>query len=120
MRLTVHTGHPLRVLIYLAVNGDRLSAEGILTESAVDALSARSLRIPAIRQHGAVVASTAGIATAIPPWIEAWRPQHIVCAYDADSAGDQAAERLRINNPRVTRQRPCGAKDWNEILVRSR
>ena len=42
----------------------------ILTESAVDAISARSLRIEGTRKHGAVVASTAGIASSVPPWIE--------------------------------------------------
>lgn len=92
----------------------------ILTESAVDAISARSLRIPETREPGAVVASTAGIASAVPPWIEQWKPHRIICAYDADSTGDRAAERLRISDPRVTRQRPRGAKDWNEILMRSR
>ena len=92
----------------------------ILTESAVDAISARSLRIEETREHGAVVASTAGIAEAVPPWIEEWKPQAIICAYDADSAGDHAAQRLQVSDPRVTRLRPLGAKDWNEILVRSR
>ena len=92
----------------------------ILTESAVDAISARSLRIPGTREHGAVVASTAGIARSIPPWIEVWKPEPIVCAYDADSAGDNAARRLHLNDPRVTRQRPRGARDWNEMPVRSR
>jgi hypothetical protein len=92
----------------------------ILTESAVDAISARSLRIEETREHGAVVASTAGVAKAVPPWIEEWKPQAIICAYDADNAGDHAAKRLRISDPRVKRLRPHGAKDWNEILVRSR
>ena len=92
----------------------------ILTESAVDAISARSLRIEETREHGAVVASTAGIAEAVPPWIEKWKPQAIICAYDADSAGDHAAQRLQVSDPRVTRLRPLGAKDWNEILARSR
>ena len=95
-------------------------ARVILTESAVDALSARSLRIRETREHGAVVVSTAGVASSIPPWIEEWKPEHIVCAYDADSAGDNAAHRLHLNDPRVTRQRPKGAKDWNEMLARSR
>ena len=90
----------------------------ILTESAVDALSARSLRIEETREHGAVVVSTAGVASSAPPWIEDWKPQRIVCAYDADSAGDRAADRLAVNDPRVTRLRPCGAKDWNEMLRR--
>ena len=92
----------------------------ILTESAVDAISLRSLRIRETREHGAVVVSTAGIAHSIHPWIEEWKPERIVCAYDADSAGDNAARHLHINDPRVTRQRPHGAKDWNEMLLRSR
>ena len=92
----------------------------ILTESAVDVLSARSLRIEETRKQGAVVVSTAGIASSVPPWVEEWRPHRIICAYDADSAGDAAAHRLAVNDPRVTRTRPRGAKDWNEILMRSR
>ena len=92
----------------------------ILTESAVDAISARSLRVVGTRETGAVVASTAGIASSVPIWIEDWKPKRIICAYDADSAGDGAAERLAANDPRVFRPRPCGAKDWNEILLRSR
>ena len=92
----------------------------ILTESVVDALSARSLRVEGTRENGAVVASTAGIASSVPIWIEDWKPKRIICAYDADSAGDGAAERLAANDPRVIRLRPGGAKDWNEILLRSR
>ena len=91
-----------------------------LTESAVDAIAARSLRIEGTREHGAVVASTAGIASSVPSWIEDWKPTRIVCAYDADSAGDGAAQRLAASDPRVIRLRPRGAKDWNEILMRSR
>ena len=92
----------------------------ILTESAIDAISARSLRIERTREPGAVVVSTAGIAGSVPPWIENWKPGRIVCAYDADSAGDAAATQLAANDPRVTRMRPRGAKDWNEILLRTR
>ena len=92
----------------------------ILAESAVDALSARSLRIEQTREPGAVVASTAGIASSVPPWIALWKPNRIVCAYDADRAGDDAAHRLAVNNPRVVRLRPSGAKDWNEILMQQR
>lgn len=92
----------------------------ILTESAVDAISARSLRIEGTGEHGAVVASVAGIASSVPPWIGDWKPRRIVCAYDADSAGDGGAHRLAVNDPRVIRMRPCGAKDWNEMLMRQR
>ena len=92
----------------------------ILTESAVDAISARSLRIKGTNEHGAVVASTAGIASSVPTWIKDWKPKRLICAYDADGAGDAAADRLAVNDPRVIRLRPCSAKDWNEILLRSR
>ena len=88
----------------------------ILAESAVDAISARTLRIEQTREHGAVVASTAGVANSVPPWIEDWEPKRILCAYDADRAGDAAAHRLAVNDPRLLRLRPHGAKDWNEIL----
>ena len=91
----------------------------ILAESAVDAISARSLRIEGTRESGAVVVSTAGAASTLPPWIEDWKPGRIVCAYDADSAGDEAAERLALSHPRVVRLRPSGScKDWNELLRR--
>ena len=92
----------------------------ILTESAVDAISARRLRLEGTRQHGAAVASTAGIASPVPAWIEDWKPKRTVCACDADSAGDRAARRLAGNDPRVIRRRPCSAKDWNEILLQIR
>ena len=90
----------------------------ILAESAVDAISARSLRIEGTRESGAVVVSTAGAAGTLPPWIEHWKPGRIVCAYDADRAGDEAAGRLALGDPRVVRLRPSGAKDWNELLRR--
>ena len=90
----------------------------ILAESAVDAISARSLRIEGTRESGAVVVSTVGAASTLPPWIEDWKPGRIVCAYDADSAGDKAAERLALGDPRVVRLRPSGRKDWNDLLRR--
>ena len=90
----------------------------ILTESAVDAISALSLRIEETREPGTVVVSTAGVASAVPPWIEDWKPKRIVCAYDADNAGDAAAKRLAASDPKVIRMRPGGAKDWNEMLRR--
>ena len=92
----------------------------ILAESAVDAISARSLCIEGTREHGAVVASTAGLASSIPARIEDWRPKRIVCACDADNAGHRPAERPQISDPRVKRLRPPAAKDWNEILLQTR
>ena len=35
-----------------------------------------------------------------------------------ESAGDAAAERLALSDPRVVRLRPSGAKDWNDMLRR--
>ncbi len=90
------------------------------TESAVDAISARSLRIEGAREHGAVVASTAALASSIPASIEDWKPTRIVFAYDADTAGDRAARRLAGNDPRVIRLRPWRARGRNEILLRTR
>ena len=91
----------------------------ILAESAVDAISAKSLPVPETQEKGAVVVSTAGVANKLPPWIEQWKPQRIVCAYDADHAGDQAAQSLQNSDTRVTRKRPQNAKDWNDILIQS-
>ena len=92
------------------------TATVFLTESAVDAISARSLRIEPVREPGTVVVSTAGVANALPSWIEDWKPGRIVCAYDADTAGDQAARRLARADQRVIRYRPPHETDWNDVL----
>ena len=89
----------------------------LLAESAVDALSAWLLPAPVV-PPGALVASTAGIARALPPWLDAWNPPVLPCGYDADEAGDAAARALRLQHPRIMRLRPRGAKDWNELLCR--
>ena len=60
--------------------------------------------------------STAGLATRMPPWINAFQLQNIACGYDADPPGDQAAERLIRTNTNLRRIRPIGEKDWNDIL----
>ena len=62
-----------------------------------------------------VIASTAGLATTPPPWIDAGHD--ILCAYDADRAGDQAARRLQRRHARVRPLRPQSGKDWNDMLV---
>ena len=88
----------------------------ILTESAIDALSALCLGINPTREAGAVLVSTAGVATTVPTWIEHWKPKRIVCAYDADAPGDHAARSLAHADPRVIRHRPPDQTDWNDRL----
>ncbi len=90
------------------------SGPALLTESAVDALSALSVTEPG---RAAIVVSTAGVATRLPEWITQLGPESILCGYDADEAGDAAARRLIENHPGIRRLRPEGGKDWNEILA---
>lgn len=90
----------------------------LIAESAIDALSAFSLA--ELRSPGTVFLSTSGATGRLPAWIGQWTPQRIICAFDADAAGDEAAERLAAQDPRVTRLRPEGGKDWNEILAARR
>ena len=86
-----------------------------IAESAIDALSAFSLTD--LRNPGTVFLSTSGATGRLPAWLEAWTPKRIICAFDADDAGDEAADRLAENDPRVRRLRPEGGKDWNDILA---
>ena len=90
----------------------------LLTESAVDALSAVLLLAPSLPPD-TLVASTAGLASALPPWLQAFHAPRTLCAYDADPAGDRAADALRHHTPHYSRLRPVGAKDWNDLLRRS-
>ena len=102
---------------WLPANPDDLDVL-LLVESAVDALSALRLLAPSLPPD-TLLASTAGIATTLPRWLQAFRAPRILCAYDADPAGDQAADALRRNAPHCSRLRPVGAKDWNDLLRRS-
>ena len=63
-----------------------------------------------------LLASTAGVASALPPWLRAFHAPRTFCAYDADPAGDQAADAIRRHTPNCSRLRPVGAKDWNDLL----
>ena len=76
----------------------------ILTESAIDAISAWS--IEDCCRPGTVILSTAGVARRLPTWAEAWRPKRILVAFDADPVGDRAAERLLSEDRRARRMRP--------------
>ena len=54
-----------------------------------------------------------------PPWLQAFHPPQTICAYDADLAGDLAADSIRLHTPHFSRLRPVGAKDWNDLLRRA-
>ena len=43
---------------------------------------------------------------------------HMSAVSTPGEAGDAAAEALIVSDRRVSRVRPSGAKDWNEILKR--
>ena len=87
-----------------------------LAESGLDALSAFALQ--ETPKGATVFVSAVGAMPSIPPWIKAWKPSRILCAYDADNTGDQNAKALEKHDRRVERFRPKGAKDWNEIIQR--
>ena len=83
-----------------------------IAEGAIDALSAAALGTGA-----SIHASTAGVCRHLPDWLEGFAPASLVCGFDADGAGDGAAAALAAADGRVTRLRPSGAKDWNEMLT---
>ncbi|MDE0254230.1 MAG: toprim domain-containing protein [Rhodospirillaceae bacterium] len=87
----------------------------LLVEGAIDALSAWILANAA---RTGIIISTAGAAGKMPEWIGGLRLEAVFCGYDADHAGDRAAEMLEAQNPEVWRMRPDRAEDWNEILRR--
>ena len=86
----------------------------VITESAIDALSAWLITSP--HRTPAVFLSTNGATPNLPDWTRAWNPKRILCAYDADTEGDRAARALMRKDPRVARLRPIGRKDWNDLL----
>lgn len=82
----------------------------VLCESAIDALSCAALH------PGALCLSTAG-ARADPRWLAPLLREHdeVLCGFDADDAGDQAARLMIACHPAVKRLRPP-LKDWNDVL----
>ena len=68
----------------------------LIVESAVDVLSA--FELPCM-QDTDLFLSTAGLATRMSPWIDAFHLQDIACGYDADPPGDQVVDRLIGTNP---------------------
>ena len=68
--------------------GSAPPAAVLLTESAVDALSAALLPVPSLPADS-LIASTAGTARRLPRWLDSFPDSRLLCGYDADPAGDQ-------------------------------
>ena len=100
----------------LAGHRSRATATVILTEGAIDAQSIHALDIAGCRKPGTLIASTSGVTVKLPDWIRCLNPQRILCAWDGDTIGDEAARRLQNSQANIERLRPDGAKDWNDIL----
>ena len=95
--------------------GSAPPAACLLVESAVDALSAALLPAPGL-PPACLIASTAGTARHLPRWLDRFPGSRLLCGYDADPAGDQAARALLRQHPALRRLRPLRAKDWNDLL----
>ena len=82
----------------------------VLCESAIDAMSCAALH------RGSLCLSTAG-ARANPRWLAPLLDEHteVLCGFDADAAGDEAARAMIALHPGVKRLRPH-RKDWNDVL----
>ncbi len=93
------------------IRGSRLHTI-VLCESAIDALSCHVIH------PDCLCVSTAGARTK-PKWLPALikRGYNLYCGYDADPAGDRAAQNMITLNPNIKRLRPP-TKDWNETLIR--
>lgn len=91
--------------------GSSASQQIVLCESAIDAISC--LQIHSQR----ICISTSG-ARANPRWLRALlaRDYVIHCGFDADAAGDDAADRMRALYPLIKRLSPP-AHDWNDALA---
>lgn len=84
-----------------------------ITEAPIDALSLHLIGIPAIATCG----------TTLPAFVaEKAVGRVVMVATDADEAGDRAFETWRVvlrEAASVERLRPEGAKDWNQIIMRT-
>lgn len=88
-----------------------------IAEAPIDAMSLALAGLPAL--------STVGVS-GFPDWLfrrlaqtVGGRSRTVLIAFDADAAGDAAADRLAsaLSLCRVRRLRPQGAKDWNAVLT---
>ena len=99
---------------WLPPPGDDPPTRLLLTESAIDTLSACLL--PRHVPPATLIASTAGLTSRRPAWLADFQVGSIFCGYDTDPAGERAAELLSLRHPGIRRLRPPHAKDWNELL----
>jgi hypothetical protein len=90
--------------------GDARSQRIVLCESAIDAISCHALH----RER--ICISTSGVRPN-PRWLPALfvRGHAIDCGFDADEAGDEAANAMMARYPAIHRLRPS-PKDWNDVL----
>lgn len=87
----------------------------VVAEAPIDCLS--YLQLFRTEQEPFLVMSTCGTKPS-PPFVEqaqdaGWR---VICGYDADQPGDEAAARMMERWPKVERHRPSTGKDWNYQL----
>jgi len=107
-----HTAGDLKRGVY-ATPGALEAPRLVVCEGPFDALSLAAVGVPA----------TALCGTSEPAWLpQAAAFRRVALAFDADDAGDRAAERLapllRSFGATVERWRPpAAAKDWNEVLI---
>ena len=85
-------------------------AAAVLCESAIDAISCSLLH------PGHLCVSTSG-AHPNPRWLPTLLAQNhpVYCGFDADSAGDDAAQRMIGLHAQIRRLRPS-QHDWNDVL----
>jgi hypothetical protein len=94
-----------------AIPGAREAATPVVTEAPIDALSLAACGVPTVALCG----------MSWPDWLPGTCVfRRVALAFDADDAGDTAAEKLRplleSFGAKVERWRPAGGKDWNELL----
>jgi len=93
--------------------------ELVVVESALDALAYQAL----FATSAACIVSTAGVMPECPALLklaEKLGVEHIAIAYDNDTAGEAASERLVKSlavDGRTVRRRLPKLKDWNDILI---